>query len=95
MKTALNVISPTPLVEREARDNNLRRVAVQLETGFLAEMLKSTGLGSSRDGMNGGVGEDQFNSFLVRAQAEQISRNGGIGLAEMLFRSLKETQNGR
>lgn len=95
-------MEPTPItttqmfpVQRDAKDANLRKVAVELETVFLAEMLKSTGLGRSPDSMNGGVGEDQFSSFLVQAQAEKISQNGGIGLAETLFHALKETHNDR
>ncbi|MEK0165059.1 rod-binding protein [Phaeobacter sp. A36a-5a] len=70
----------------------LRKAAQELEATFLAEMLKSAGLGESRETMGGGAGEDQFSSFLVRAQAEQISKAGGIGLAESLYHALKEAQ---
>lgn len=70
----------------------LRKAAVGLETVFLAEMLKSAGLGQNRASLGGGPGEEQFQSFLVRAQAEQIARSGGIGLAETLFQSLMEAQ---
>lgn len=70
----------------------LREAAVGLETVFLAEMLKSAGLGQSRDSLGGGPGEEQFQSILVRAQAEEIARGGGIGLAETLFQSLMEAR---
>ncbi len=70
----------------------LREAAVGLETVFLAEMLKSAGLGQNRESFGGGPGEQQFQSILVRAQAEQIARNGGIGLAETLFQSLMEVE---
>ncbi|MBI6629372.1 rod-binding protein [Pontibaca salina] len=70
----------------------LREAAVGLETAFLAEMLKSAGLGQHRESLGGGPGEGQFHSFLVRAQAEQIARSGGIGLAEILFQSLMEAR---
>ncbi|EBA17095.1 hypothetical protein RSK20926_08997 [Roseobacter sp. SK209-2-6] len=57
-------------------------------------MLKSAGLGKSREGLGGGgAGEDQFGSFLVRAQAEQITEAGGIGLAESLYNALKESSD--
>lgn len=68
----------------------LREAAVELEATFLAEMLKSAGLGKSRDSLGGGAGEDQFGSFLVMEQARQIARTGGIGLAESLFKALLE-----
>lgn len=71
----------------------LREAATDLEAAFLAEMLKSAGLGESRDGFGGGAGEDQFGSFLVRAQAQEMAKAGGIGLAETLFNALMEQNN--
>lgn len=71
----------------------LRQAAVELEAAFLAEMLKSAGLGKSRESMGGGAGEDQFGSLLIRAQADHIAQSGGIGLAESLFQALKETSH--
>ena len=73
-----------------APDDPLRRAAFELETIFLAEMLKSAGLNETPDMFGGGAGEDQFQSFLVRAQAEEMVRSGGIGLAESLFHALKD-----
>ena len=75
------------------RQDPLRKAAMQLEATFLAEMLKSAGLGESRETFGGGSGEDQFSTFLIRAQAEQMALGGGIGLAESLYNSLKEAQN--
>jgi Rod binding domain-containing protein len=72
------------------KDMALRQAAEKLEAGFLAEMLKSAGLGQTSDSFGGGAGEDQFASFLVQEQALQMVRAGGIGLAESLFHSLKE-----
>lgn len=71
----------------------LRKAAAELETAFLTEMLKSAGFGKARDSFGGGAGEDQFSSLLVRAQAEQMTRAGGIGLTESLFNSLMEVTN--
>lgn len=87
-KPLSNTVSHTPA------EDPLRKAAIDLEASFLAEMLKSAGLGESREGFGGGgAGEDQFSSFLVRAQAEQIAKAGGIGLAESLYHALKEAQN--
>ena len=68
----------------------LHAAADALEANFPAEMLKSAGFGKPRDSFGGGAGEDQFTSFLVSAQAEEIVKAGGIGLAERLFEILKE-----
>ena len=52
----------------------LRDAAQKLEATFLAEMLKSAGLGTPRDSFGGGKGEEQFASFLRDAQAEEMAK---------------------
>jgi flagellar protein FlgJ len=76
------------------RDQALMEVAQKLEASFLAEMLKSAGFGAARDSFGGGAGEDQFGSFLRQAQADEMAKSGGIGLAESLFEALKERDDG-
>lgn len=70
-------------------DAKLRGAAQKLEATFLAEMLNSAGLGAPRDNFGGGIGEEQFASFLREAQAEKMVTAGGIGLAEALFEAMK------
>ncbi|MDJ0627383.1 MAG: rod-binding protein [Rhodobacter sp.] len=84
-------INPAAAPDREVQ---LREAAQALEATFLAEMLKSAGLGETRGGFGGGPGEDQFASFLRQAQAEEMVKAGGIGLAERLFEALKERGDG-
>lgn len=81
--------------EKPNVDKALREAAEKLEATFLAEMLKAAGLGESRTGFGGGAGEDQFSSFLVQAQAEEMAQAGGVGLAEAIFDALKERQRGK
>ncbi|MDO6523014.1 rod-binding protein [Shimia thalassica] len=71
----------------------LRKVAQDLEATFLSEMLKSAGFGETSTSFGGGEGEDQFASFLRNEHAAQLVKAGGIGLAETIFESLKETSN--
>lgn len=73
-----------PVTER------LKSAAAELEATFLAEMLKSAGMGKSRQLFGGGAGEDQFTSFLVQHQAQQLARSGGVGLSEILFNAMME-----
>lgn len=68
--------------------------AKELETSFLAEMLKSAGLGKVSESFGGGIGEEQFASFMRQEQAKSMVEAGGIGLAESIFEALKERQNG-
>ncbi len=72
------------------RHQQLWDVAQKLEASFLSEMLKSAGLGETRDSFGGGTGEEQFSSFLRDAQAESMVKSGGIGLAQSIFESLRE-----
>lgn len=67
---------------------DLRRAAEKLEAAFLAEMLRGAGLGRAGTAFGGGIGEEQFASFLVEAQAAELARAGGIGLAESIFAAL-------
>lgn len=66
----------------------LREAAQELETAFLAEMLKLSGLNEVPSAFGGGPGESQFASFLVREQAREITRAGGLGLSEVFFHAM-------
>ena len=72
----------------QGRDPKAWAVAQNLESSFLAEMLKSAGVGEARKSFGGGTGEDQFSSFLVREYADATVQAGGIGLAEVIYRAM-------
>ncbi len=82
-----------PAIASNKGDAALRHAAEKLEATFLAEMLKSAGVGKPPESFGGGVGEEQFASFLRQAQADNMVKAGGIGLAEALFNALKEQVN--
>lgn len=71
----------------------LRAKAAELETAFLSEMLGHAGLGAAKGDFGGGIGEEQFASFLREAEAKAIVRAGGIGLTEALFRAMGGTHD--
>ena len=70
--------------------NTVREAAEKLEATFLAEMLKSAGVGAQSHAFSGGIGEDQFASFQREALAAEMVKRGGIGLAETFYNALKE-----
>jgi peptidoglycan hydrolase FlgJ len=70
------------------RQTVLRAKAQDLEAAFLAEMLAHAGSGAARESFGGGIGEDQFASFLQAEQAKAFAAKGGIGLAEHFLRSM-------
>ncbi len=75
----------TPFAQKS---NPLREKAAELETAFLTEMLGHAGLGDTRQSFGGGIGEEQFSSFLRHEQAAAMVKAGGIGLTEALFRAM-------
>ena len=81
------ISSPTPSVD--SRDAQLKAAAEKLEAGFLAEMLRAAGAGASGGSFGGGAGEEQFASFLLEAQATEMVRAGGIGLAQSLYTAMR------
>lgn len=84
--------SATPVPAEEAA---LRAKAAEFETTFLAEMLGHAGLGTVSDSFGGGIGEEQFSSFLRQEQAAAMVKAGGIGLAESIFRALSGRADGK
>ena len=77
-----------PSVTGLRQNDSTMAVARELEASFLAEMLKSAGVGEARKAFGGGAGEDQFSSFLVQEYAKATVEAGGIGLAETIYKSL-------
>lgn len=71
--------------DRAAR---LRDISEKLEASFLAEMLKASGAGASRQTFGGGTGEDQFAGFLIREYADAAAKAGGIGLSQSIYEAL-------
>ena len=82
------------VTSRGSSDTELARAARDLEATFLSIMLREAGVGTPRSAFGGGQGEDQFASFLSDAFARKIAENGGIGLAENIYRALKERSDG-
>ncbi len=92
MTDPLLPVTALPAGTRARQDETtaLRRLSGEMEASFLSEMLGMAGLGDVSDSFGGGIGEDQFASFLRQEQAEAMVRKGGIGLAESLFRAMTE-----
>ena len=81
---------PPPLsaATMPARSAQLMKKAQELEASFLSEMLAHTGLDAQTGPFSGGIGEDQFASFLRDVQAKAMVKQGGLGLAHSIFQSL-------
>lgn len=78
----------SPALKPNAGPHRLMEKAQEMEAVFLTEMLAQSGLGTASESFGGGVGEEQFGSFLRAEQAKLMVDRGGIGLAETLFRAM-------
>ena len=88
-------IRPT-LPPAMTKDDPLMVQARALEASFLSEMLSYAGMGTAQAEFGGGIGEEQFASFLRQEQAKGMVAKGGIGLAEKIFHSMtRGTQDGQ
>lgn len=94
MQTTLQTI-PLALAGAAAQPGRatLYRLAQELESVFLAEMLGHAGADAAPAGFSGGIGEEQFGSFLRNEQANAMAEAGGVGLAESLFRAMTRGQH--
>lgn len=54
----------------------------QLEQLFLEEMLKYCGPKSNTGAFGGGIGEDQFSSFLIQEQAAALAGRMDLGFGK-------------
>jgi Rod binding domain-containing protein len=75
------------------RDGKAWKAAQEMESNFIAEMLKQAGLGKARERFGGGIGEEQFASFLTQEYAKATVSRGGIGLAEHIYNSITSQGN--
>lgn len=83
-------IAPQAPSQPKSTEAQLREKAQEFEASFLSEMLKHAGMGKPRDSFGGGIGEEQFASFLCDEYARIMARAGGVGLAETIFNSLQK-----
>ena len=82
------LIPPKPAPDATDKTTELFRLSQELEANFLAEMLKSSGINKTAESFGGGAGEDAFSSMLTQQYASKMAGQGGVGLAEHIYKSL-------
>lgn len=85
-------LAATPPPQPDPADIMMAK-AQEMEAAFLSEMLSYSGLGELQGPFGGGAGEAQFSSFLRQEQARLMVEKGGIGLAELIFRTMAEASD--
>jgi len=71
----------------------IRKVAEEFEAVFLAQMMQPmfANLGAEKP-FGGGSGEDMWRSLQVDEFGKAIAKNGGIGIADNVFREMLKLQ---
>ena len=89
-----NLLTPTPqttgadLAHGKAKD-----VAQKFEAQFLSSMFQQMFSGLETDGpFGGGQGEEMFRSMMTEAMGKQVTKAGGIGLADTVQREILKLQ---
>ncbi|MGI9381597.1 MAG: rod-binding protein [Methyloligellaceae bacterium] len=74
---------------------NARKAAEEFESVFLTSMLEGMFSGLKTDApYGGGHSEKVYRSLLVGEYAKEISRSGGIGIADHVYREILAAQEG-
>lgn len=78
--------SVTPGKSKEAK---LREACQGFESVFISQLFKEMRATVPKDGMLHGHYEDQYYSMFDKAMSDKMAADGGIGLADMMYRQLK------
>jgi Rod binding domain-containing protein len=76
-----------------AKRGEIRETAKKFEASFLSVMLQQMFDGVEQSApFGGGPGEQMFKSFMSEAMAKQMTKAGGIGLADTVNREMLKLQ---
>ena len=86
----------TPTVQTTTADltrSKAKDAAQNFESQFLSQMLGQMFQGIETDGpFGGGHGEEMFRSLLTDSMAREMTKAGGIGLADTVQREILQLQ---
>jgi Rod binding domain-containing protein len=90
----LDTVGPTAASTAELlKRGKIKETAQKFEASFLSIMMQSMTAGMKTPEIGGGgAGEDMFKSFLSEEMAKQVSKAGGIGVADMVQREMLKMQ---
>ena len=88
-----SVLQPTPDALKDVARGRAREAAEKFETQFMSMMLQQMFAGVETDGpFGGGVGEEMFRSVMTEAMAKQMTKAGGVGIADTVQREILKLQ---
>ena len=82
-----------PKVGQPATKAQARKVAEDFEAFFLSQFIEHMFTGIKTDGpFGGGQGEEIFRSVLTQEYGKVMARNGGVGIADNVYREIIKLQ---
>jgi peptidoglycan hydrolase FlgJ len=91
--TAGIVAAKSGQVSSNQSQGKIREAADQFEAMFLAQVLNSMTSGLEVDGLfGGGPAENIYRSMMNDQYAKSISRQGGVGIADVVYREMLALQ---
>lgn len=78
---------------KTAQEISAKRAADEFEAIFISQMLKSMSTGIKTDGpFGGGQSEDIYRELMNEELGKTISKNGGIGISDAIYREMLKNQ---
>ena len=88
--------APSLTVLSGADESRIRQTAQQFEATFMAQMLRPMFEGLSTEApFGGGHAEETWRGFMIDEMGKQISRAGGVGLADQVMAEMIRMQSGQ
>ncbi len=85
--------SEAPRIGQPATKAQARKVAEDFEAFFLSQFIGHMFQGIKTDGpFGGGQGEEIFRSVLTQEYGKVMARNGGVGIADNVYREIIKLQ---
>ena len=74
---------------KAAMEASARKAAADFESVFMTTLLEGMFAGVKTDGIGGGGGSEKaYRSMLLGEYAREISANGGLGIADHVYREI-------
>lgn len=88
-----SALQPKPEALKDLARGRARDAAEKFEAQFVSVMLQQMFAGVKTDGpFGGGFGEEMFRSLMTDAMAKQMTKAGGIGVADTVQREILKLQ---
>lgn len=89
----LSAQTMAPKLGKKADERQARKVAQDFESFFIGQMLQPMFKDiRAEEPFDGGHGEDIWRTMQVEEYGKAISRAGGIGIADMVYREMLKAQ---